>query len=202
MSKRKERNLRPDEEELWRRVVENTKPLNNRPIIKAKTKKTAQPGPDQHRPPSSTARMDLEPFQIGAKASTSLRHDLAPEISESFSKTSLNIDRKAQRDLKRGKSNPEARLDLHGITLAQAHPALNRFILGAQADGKRLVLVITGKGKDRDEGGPIPQKLGILRHQVPHWLQIPPLKQAVAGISVANQRHGGAGAYYVRLRRR
>ncbi|MEL6980987.1 MAG: Smr/MutS family protein, partial [Actinomycetota bacterium] len=49
------------------------------------------------------------------------------------------------------------------------------FILSAQAQGKRLVLIVTGMGKDRDEGGPIPVRLGVLRHQVPQWLSVPPL---------------------------
>jgi hypothetical protein len=60
----------------------------------------------------------------------------------------------------RGKLHPEARIDLHGMTLAEAHPELIRFILNAQSQGLRLVLVITGKGKRRDDTGPIPQRVG------------------------------------------
>jgi DNA-nicking Smr family endonuclease len=78
----------------------------------------------------------------------------------------------------RGKLHPEARIDLHGLTLAEAHPELIRFILNAQSQGLRLVLVITGKGKRRDDTGPIPQRVGALRHQVPHWLHLPPLGPA------------------------
>ena len=72
----------------------------------------------------------------------------------------------------------------------------------AQAAGCRLVLVITGKGKRRDDDGPIPERLGALRHQVPHWLHAPPLSGAVQQIAQAHLRHGGGGAYYVYLRRR
>ena len=102
----------------------------------------------------------------------------------------------------RGKLVPEARIDLHGMTLAEAHPELIRFILNAQSQGLRLVLVITGKGKRRDDSGPIPQRMGALRHQVPHWLHLPPLGPAVLQISEAHLKHGGSGAYYVYLRRR
>jgi DNA-nicking Smr family endonuclease len=101
----------------------------------------------------------------------------------------------------RGKSEPEARIDLHGMTLAEAHPALIGFVLRAQGAGNRLVLVITGKGRRVQDDGPIPQRIGALRHQVPHWLHSPPLGSVVQQIAPAHQRHGGAGAYYVYLRR-
>ncbi|OZA16644.1 MAG: DNA mismatch repair protein MutS, partial [Rhodobacterales bacterium 17-64-5] len=87
-------------------------------------------------------------------------------------------------------------------TLPEAHPELIRFILNAQTQGLRLVLVITGKGKRREDHGPIPQRMGALRHQVPQWLRLPPLGQAVLQVTEAHVRHGGGGAYYVYLRRR
>jgi DNA-nicking Smr family endonuclease len=97
---------------------------------------------------------------------------------------------------------PEARIDLHGMTLAEAHPELIRFVLNAHADAMRLVLVITGKGKDRDDGGPIPRRMGALRHQVPQWLRLLPLGPVVQQVAEAHARHGGHGALYVYLRRR
>ena len=104
--------------------------------------------------------------------------------------------------MRRGKLAPEARIDLHGMTLAEAHPELIHFILNAQTAGMRLVLVITGKGKRRDDTGPIPQRVGALRHQVPQWLRLPPLGPAVLQITEAHLKHGGSGAYYVYLRKR
>ncbi len=87
------------------------------------------------------------------------------------------------------------------MTLEQAHGRLNRFILDAQAQGVRLVLVITGKGKPQQQDGPIPIRRGVLKHQVPGWLQGPALRGAVMQITEAHIRHGGGGAYYVYLRR-
>jgi DNA-nicking Smr family endonuclease len=87
------------------------------------------------------------------------------------------------------------------MTLDQAHGALTAFILRAHGAGKRLVLIVTGKGKDRDIGGPIPVRYGVLRHNVPHWLRLPPLTQLVLQVTKAHTRHGGGGAYYVYLRR-
>lgn len=199
MSKRKPRGLRPEEEALWQKVIEKAKPLHIRPVSKPKQKTKSRVISE---PDTSLTLPELDTFRIGAKSKSIRTHDIAPSLAESFSRAPVNMDRKAYQQLKRGKLKPEGRIDLHGMTLAQAHPALNRFILGAQAQGKRLVLVITGKGKDRDDGGPIPQKLGVLRHQVPHWLQIPPLSAAVLQVTPAHARHGGAGAYYVYLRRR
>jgi DNA-nicking Smr family endonuclease len=62
-------------------------------------------------------------------------------------------------------------------------------------------LVITGKGKHRDDGGPIPTRFGVLRHQVPQWLAMAPLGGLVMQITESHIRHGGQGAYYVYLRR-
>ena len=63
------------------------------------------------------------------------------------------------------------------------------------------MLVITGKGRAPD-GGLQPQRHGILRHSVPHWLGAPPLAARILQVAPAHQRHGGGGAYYVYLRRR
>jgi DNA-nicking Smr family endonuclease len=72
----------------------------------------------------------------------------------------------------------------------------------AHARGLRLVLVITGKGKARDDYGPIPTRTGVLRHQVPQWLSSGALRPLVLQVAEAHQRHGGSGAFYVYLRRR
>jgi DNA-nicking Smr family endonuclease len=103
--------------------------------------------------------------------------------------------------MKRGKESPEGRIDLHGMTVAAAHVALTAYLLRSYAEGKRLVLVITGKGRSAKDSGPIPTPKGILRHQLPDWVSQPPLNQIVLQIAKAHQRHGGGGAYYVYLSR-
>jgi DNA-nicking Smr family endonuclease len=129
------------------------------------------------------------------------RLDLAPSVSEQLHRQPVVMDRKTHREMTRGKLEPEARIDLHGMTLAQAHPQLVNFLLGAQDRGSRLVLVITGKGKRGLDEGPIPQRQGVLRHQVPQWLRLPPLGAVVMQVTEAHLKHGGSGAYYVYLRR-
>jgi DNA-nicking Smr family endonuclease len=63
------------------------------------------------------------------------------------------------------------------------------------------VLIVTGKGKDRDQGDAVPIRRGVLRHNVPQWLRMAPLSALVLQISEAHLKHGGGGAYYVYLRR-
>jgi DNA-nicking Smr family endonuclease len=125
-----------------------------------------------------------------------------PFASANLRTAPLQMDAKAFGKMTRGKLLPEARIDLHGMTLSEAHPELIRFILNAHADGLRLVLVITGKGKRGDDTGPIPQRMGVLRHQVPIWLRQAPLGPTILQVAEAHLKHGGAGAYYVYLRRR
>ena len=91
--------------------------------------------------------------------------------------------------LRRGRGEPEARLDLHGLTHDGAYRVLMGFLMDAQAEGKRLVLVITGKG-------------GVLRAYLPLWLGHTDLKGLVGGVSQAHAKHGGSGAFYVSLRKR
>ncbi len=191
----------PYEQALWDKVVEKATPLSRPSASSLRAKPTLpEPDPTPEHPSKNGTRLP-DAFRIGglSKPLPPMR-DLAPHPPETVGKP--RMDRKQHGRLTRGKLEPEARLDLHGMTLAAAHPALIRFILGAHAEGKRLVLVITGKGKDRDEGGPIPTRTGVLRHQVPGWLQSGALAGAVLDIATAHRKHGGSGAYYVYLRRR
>ena len=188
------RRLRPEEIELWRRVAETTERIGP----ERKGHETPMPRPK----PKKTPRAPVRAFDIGgSSAALAPPHDLDLPISERVARSPLRMDRKTHQKLKRGKLVPEGKLDLHGMTLDRAHPRLVSFILSAHAEGKRLVLVITGKGKHRDDGGPIPVRHGVLRHQVPHWLSVPPLAQVVLQVAEAHVKHGGGGAYYVYLRR-
>lgn len=189
MSKRRgRRGLTPDEAELWKKVTRGAEPLHPKPAPDTDDIPAVfEPTPV---PPAS-----IQPFQMGEKATaTALPAMKAPPKA-------VKMDRKAFDRLKRGKLKPEGRIDLHGMTLAQAGPVLMRFVSESFAKQRRLVLVITGKGKDRDDGGPIPTPRGVLRRQVPQWLAMPPMSSMVLQIEQAHLRHGGEGAYYVYLRR-
>lgn len=153
-------------------------------------------------PPLTQTKPRISAFHPGEKHRIPERRELAPTLPELLGQAPLRMDAGTHAKMTRGKLQPEARIDLHGLTLSEAHPELIRFILNAHAAGLRLVLVITGKGKRRDDHGPIPQRTGALRHQVPHWLHLPPLGPAVLQVTESHLKHGGSGAYYVYLRRR
>ncbi|MEO0681713.1 MAG: Smr/MutS family protein [Pseudomonadota bacterium] len=113
------------------------------------------------------------------------------------------LDRRTADRLRRGKRTPEARLDLHGMTADRAHAALGAFLRRARAEGKRCVLVITGKGgrKPAEDAPYMPERTGVLRYAVPEWLSTAPLSPLVVGVYKAHQTHGGEGALYVYLRK-
>ncbi len=104
------------------------------------------------------------------------------------------IDRANAERLKRGLHPIEAHLDLHGLTQAEAHRELIEFVEGSYRNGRRCVLVITGRGLGPD--GP-----GVLKSAVPRWLAETGLHQRILAVATARPRHGGAGALYLLLRR-
>lgn len=193
---RRRKPLTDEDRALWNAVKDTAIPLH-------KTPKAEPIEPlAEIKPPAKPRRKIVEgDLKIGHHGMKPPKHNLAPTLSEGLATAPLNMDRKKYAKMNRGKLSPEARIDLHGMTLAQAQPALTRFILNSWALDRRLVLVITGKGKHRDDGGPIPVRHGVLKHQVPHWLHSTPLREAVLQVSEAHLKHGGTGAYYVYLRR-
>lgn len=200
MARRGKRGLSDDDKALWHRVAATAKPMDRRGAPKITEDKVPKP---QIRPEPSMTSHRLPAFRVGEKASFNqgpVNH--APNLSAGLAHAPVHMDHNTHKRMTRGKLKPEGRMDLHGMTLSEAHPALISFIFQAYETEKRLVLVITGKGKDRDSGGPIPIRRGILRHQVPGWLRSPPLGQMILDIREAHRRHGGGGAYYVYLKRR
>lgn len=155
-------------------------------------------------PPAPIRVPDLPPlpvFKVGERAEARRPHSLAGTLAENLASGGVRMDKRMFQNMSRGKLVPEARIDLHGMTLDQAHGALNRFVMEGYTRQRRLLLVITGKGRKPSDDGPIPVRHGALRHQVPQWLALPPLGPIVLQVTPAHLRHGGAGAYYVYLRR-
>jgi DNA-nicking Smr family endonuclease len=102
------------------------------------------------------------------------------------------IDRRTAERLREGEIPIDRRIDLHGMRQDDAHAALDRFVRQAWKDGKRMLLVITGKGSLGE---------GVLRRQVPRWLIAGEHAARLLKIEGAQARHGGSGAFYVLLRR-
>jgi DNA-nicking Smr family endonuclease len=186
---RRGRSLTPEDRRLWERVASTATPLRPDPapaaLVALPRRPEPAPMPEARRQPPDPPRAAPTPADPHA----------------ALERASPNMDRRRFDKLRRGRLEPEARLDLHGMTSEHAHAALTGFILDAHARDLRLVLVITGKGR-ADETAFQPRRHGILRHSLPHWLAAPPLGGRILQVASAHQRHGGAGAYYVYLRRR
>jgi len=143
----------------------------------------ARPAPDA--PPPSPPSLPVRERSIPKEAPARRGAALDPARP-------VGLDRRNWLRLKRGQVELEQILDLHGQTQEQAHRELERFLRRMQTEGRRCVLVVTGKGQP---GG------GILRHMVPRWLNEGVNRERVVAYTPAQRRHGGAGALYVLIRR-
>lgn len=177
--------LSPEEKLLWSHAMRDAAelPRGKRPAAKAVPEK---PGAEkttptkQHPPARSPA-----PSPAVKKAKT------APPLTAG---ATADVDRRTAERLKRGQMPVEATLDLHGHTRAEAHGELNAFLAAAHAAGRRCVLIVTGKGASKTGGG-------VLRAEVPKWLNDSPNRERIVAFAGARPQHGGGGALYVLLRR-
>ena len=176
--------IAPEETELWDEITKSITPLSlkkrNLPTgsIKEASPKDVK-RQDQHIHPAISPALKLHPSE------PRFEHGKAP-----------GLDRKTQTRMRRGQVQIEGRLDLHGLTQKKAHHHLLRFIENAYHDGRKSVLVITGKGTTLDG------EVGVLRRAVPRWLNEPPLNAWIKGFDYAARGHGGEGALYILIRRK
>ena len=109
---------------------------------------------------------------------------------------SKDIDKNLVKKMDAGTLPIEGKLDLHGKNIAEAHAEVLNFILSAFNSGKRLLLIITGKGVKSPEGR------SVLRDELPNWLNDKRIAGMILRFNYANRKHGGHGAFYVLIRRR
>jgi DNA-nicking Smr family endonuclease len=166
--------------DLWRRVARDIAPLPGR-----------HPHPDRRHLAGTSGNAGETPA-VPTKASAAPAKPPQSPVPTPPLDNFAGVDRATAERLKRGRRAIEARLDLHGMTQAEAHRALFGFVAGSRTGGRRCVLVITGHG--RASGG-------VLKSAVPRWLNEPELRRHVLAIAAARPQHGGAGALYVLLRR-
>jgi DNA-nicking Smr family endonuclease len=184
---RRKRSLSEEERALWESVVRQTKPLRKH---RAARPDAVTPDTPQHEGatsaalPATPASATSSPAN-GPKAPKPAAPPLAP------------LGRRERSQLSRGRKEIEARLDLHGMTQTRAHRALSGFLQRARGDGLTFVLIITGKGRTIGSES----ERGVLRRQVPQWLNLPEFRELVVGFEEAHIGHGGEGALYVRIRR-
>lgn len=162
-----------------------------KPLRKGKAAK-----PKVEHAPSAPAKEPAQAKPTGKKPSA----PPAPPPPKPRPASELTVGRLADMDkrlaerLRRGQLPIEGKLDLHGLTQEEAHDQLGGFIAISQKQGRRCILVVTGKGMWREGAG-------ILRENVPRWLNERPNRARVLAIAQAQPQHGGTGALYVLLKR-
>lgn len=173
--------LSEEDRELWELVAKQVKPLRKHRATKVHPTPRAEPSL-------------VAPAAKPAPSPRPLAQAPTPRPSKPAIPPLAPLGKRERTKLSRGRSEIEARLDLHGMTQTRAHRALTGFLHRAHHDGLTFVLVITGKGRSGGESG-------VLRRQVPEWLSLPEFRAFVVGFEEAAISHGGEGALYVRIRR-
>ena len=180
--------LTDEDEKLWRHVAAQIKPLTGRDRLHSHAADLIGEKLPEPPPPIGKRRKAEVPPPPPRKAPQKPPAPLSHGSRD-------GLDRRKAERLSRGKLPIEATLDLHGLRQAEAHRRLERFLAESQVLGRRCILVVTGKGAYKEEGG-------VLRANVPRWLNEAPNRARVLSFDYAQQKHGGTGALYVLLRRR
>jgi DNA-nicking Smr family endonuclease len=164
-------------------------PKNNDDDIWGAYTKSIKPIARVKKSPTASARSSKLKTE---KPQTAVR---APVLSvqDGMTLRELPLDRKIERRLRQGEIKIDARLDLHGLFQDRAYHELQNFVARQIRSGSRCLLIITGKGR----GGE-----GVLRANLEGWLKASPFAPEILALRPASLRHGGAGAFYLLLRRR
>ena len=175
MSRRRLRGLTEADRALWRAYAAEVAPLPGRELPPA--------------PPAAPAIALAAPAVPPVTPPPAPRW-VPPDIA--VNAPPAGLDDRRWRDLRRGRMRPERSIDLHGRRAQEAHGAVRSFLADAYADGVRCVAVITGRGSS-PEGG-------VLRRELPHWLNAPDLRRILLG--AAHPHSANTGAVHLLLRRR
>ena len=194
MHKDKKNNIISNDDELWNNITKNDKKYikSNRFVTKnvnsVKKKLNAKNNMKHETANNESIKNDSKSDITIAKNNTNIQ-ELDPKIIPS------GISASQADKLRKGKIRPERTIDLHGFTQLRAHSYINDELIKCHRRNIRSILIITGKkfGKMGAEG--------VLKKEVPKWLNLSPLKEIILMTSWATPRDGGEGALYVLLRR-
>jgi DNA-nicking Smr family endonuclease len=145
----------------------------------------AQPAPAAHQRAQNEREVllaslsDTDPWEAGFEAGDELQ----------FLRDGLASD--TLRKLRRGHWVTQSEIDLHGLTVAEARPALVAFLNACLHEGLRCVRIIHGKGLGSKNGEP------VLKRKVFSWLM---QRDEILAFCQARRTQGGGGAAVVLLR--
>jgi DNA-nicking Smr family endonuclease len=164
-----------DDAELFFAEVADAKPLADR---------------DRRPPPRPERKRRAEP---AADVGRALSLELTREGELAWARAS-GVSQRQLADLRAGRLEPEATLDLHGFSAAEAGDRADAFIAESVTRGRRCVLVISGRGRKS-------QGISVVKDEVLERLTRGRSARSVRALSTAQPRHGGPGALYVALKR-
>ena len=98
---------------------------------------------------------------------------------------------------KQFKNKTFQKIDLHGLTVDEAYQKVFSYLKINFNKKSLLHIVITGLG-NKSQGEEF--FTGKIRKQFPQWLDTEPFQQIVKSYSPCKLKHGGLGAFYIKLR--
>jgi DNA-nicking Smr family endonuclease len=175
-------------DEIWALYAKSVKKIAD----KKRRKNAAVPSPSRGGLGRGALRDTAAPLLLMAPSPAPAHKGRGIPLTSPSSLHSTTLERRVEKNLRQGEIELQARIDLHGMTQAEAHAALARFMAAAVKAGKRNLLIITGKGRGN---------AGVLKTNLPHWLQTLPEAPQILALRPAAPKHGGDGAFYVVLRK-
>ena len=177
-----------DGHRLWRAVSDSVSPLKDRereysPFLEEFGE---VPPPMPSKPAQKPKKQKRQTVAEGAGRKPL---PVQPTLRDLGHGESDGLDKRTAEKMRKGKLVIDARIDLHGMSQEQAHRALNAFIEAAYLNQKRLVQVVTGKGR------------GILQNAVPQWLNQMPNRARIVSFTHAPRNQGGDGALHILIKR-
>ena len=171
----KNRKIKKEELELWKKVTEHDKVLGQYTT-------------------SVEENIIHNPSPIISK--TNKDNSKVKDIKRSLFKKDYQINKRMKLKLERGLIRPEIKLDLHGKTLSEAKKSLSHFIKSSINNNIRCILVITGKKKTLNGSR------GLIRENLPLWLKENELLHYILFHCYAIKKDGDDGARYILLRKK
>lgn len=209
MAPKTKRPLSQDDRQVWNALTKTVIPLKSDAFVRNTT------GSDTLRSSTILADPSADKNEKRVSAATQTSHDAMRELVENQNRSkashaksvhsvqhnpalmpgvTANIDRRTAVRLKQGRLPIEGRLDLHGMTRDVAFEAVRSFVEASVVQGRRCVILVTGKGLGQSGGG-------VLRNEVPRWLNLPQNRKYIVGFTHAQPKDGGTGALYLYLKR-
>jgi DNA-nicking Smr family endonuclease len=171
-----------DDDDLFRRAMSGAKPLRTDERVAGPSRKP--------KPKARFSQADHE--SVLAESLQADIDDLEQSSGETLRFKRASVGRTTMRMLTRGSYAIQAEIDLHGMTVAEAKPRLEKFVQRCAANDKLCIRIVHGKGLGSGDRGP------VLKNGVNRWLR---RWDTVIAFVSARQADGGTGAVYVLLER-